>query len=297
MKNLLTVLTLITLAFVFLFGDVSSVSTYGKPNEFGNSSTTTCWIGGDAGNLTCQFNITSQSGYFIGDGSLLSGVATTGGWTDSLSLMLLNNSNFINSTHLIDYYPNSTELNLTYALNSSLSNYDTWAYNQTKVDSVTSNLTLTGTLLGINGANIKTWLDQIYQAIGSYLTSTELNVSYVRHEFINNSYALLGSDTNASSICSGTDEILLSNGTCYQIIGREWINPGDVFDIDDEDIETDLNTYVDIGGDTMTGDLLFGSGNNITLATDGNLSSGSGTITHNSTCWLIKGASITLEVC
>lgn len=34
------------------------------------------------------------------------------------------------------------------------------------------------------------------------------------------------------------------------------INPEDINDIDDEDIESDLNTYVDIGGDTMTGDFL-----------------------------------------
>lgn len=33
------------------------------------------------------------------------------------------------------------------------------------------------------------------------------------------------------------------------------INPADVNDIDDEDIETDLNTYVDIAGDVMTGNL------------------------------------------
>ena len=33
------------------------------------------------------------------------------------------------------------------------------------------------------------------------------------------------------------------------------INPEDVNDIDDEDIETDLNTYVDIAGDTMNGNL------------------------------------------
>ena len=34
-----------------------------------------------------------------------------------------------------------------------------------------------------------------------------------------------------------------------------WINPVNVIDIDKEDIETDLNTFVDIAGDIMTGDL------------------------------------------
>jgi len=33
------------------------------------------------------------------------------------------------------------------------------------------------------------------------------------------------------------------------------INPEDVNDIDKEDIETDLNTFVDVAGDTMTGNL------------------------------------------
>ena len=35
----------------------------------------------------------------------------------------------------------------------------------------------------------------------------------------------------------------------------EWIGPSNIFDVDDADIETDLNTYVDIAGDTMTGNL------------------------------------------
>ena len=35
----------------------------------------------------------------------------------------------------------------------------------------------------------------------------------------------------------------------------EWITPAYVIDIDDEDIESDINTYVDIAGDTMTGNL------------------------------------------
>ena len=39
------------------------------------------------------------------------------------------------------------------------------------------------------------------------------------------------------------------------------INPEDVNDIDKEDIETDLNTFVDIGGDTMTGNLYSIDGN------------------------------------
>jgi hypothetical protein len=33
----------------------------------------------------------------------------------------------------------------------------------------------------------------------------------------------------------------------------EWIMPENIYDVDDEDIESDLNTYVDIAGDEMTG--------------------------------------------
>jgi hypothetical protein len=36
----------------------------------------------------------------------------------------------------------------------------------------------------------------------------------------------------------------------------EWIRPENIFDVDKEDIETDINTFVDIGGDVMTNDLV-----------------------------------------
>lgn len=62
-------------------------------------------------------------------------------------------------------------------------------------------------------------------------------------------------DTNASTECA-TEEVLLGNASCMDIEGNEWINPGEIADVDDADIETDLNTYVDIGGDTMIGDLI-----------------------------------------
>ena len=46
----------------------------------------------------------------------------------------------------------------------------------------------------------------------------------------------------------------------------EWIKPENVFDIDDDDIESDLNTYWDIAGDTGTGAYLFNfSNSNLTM--------------------------------
>jgi len=35
---------------------VMAYSTYGAPSEFGNATTTTCWVGGDDGILNCTGN-------------------------------------------------------------------------------------------------------------------------------------------------------------------------------------------------------------------------------------------------
>ena len=51
-----------------------------------------------------------------------------------------------------------------------------------------------------------------------------------------------------------TTRFVLLNGTSMTS-GSEFIYPEHVADIDDEDVESDLNTYVDIAGDTMTGKL------------------------------------------
>jgi len=51
------------------------------------------------------------------------------------------------------------------------------------------------------------------------------------------------------------------------VSGSEWITPSQVLDIDDADIESDLNTYVDIAGDTMEGNLSMGT-NNINAVAD-----------------------------
>lgn len=53
----------------------------------------------------------------------------------------------------------------------------------------------------------------------------------------------------------------------------DWIKPENILDIDDEDIEGDLNTYVDIAGDNMTGDLKVGPALNykVNLSTTGDV--------------------------
>ncbi len=42
---------------------------------------------------------------------------------------------------------------------------------------------------------------------------------------------------------------------CFQIVGTEWIGPSEIADVDADDVENDENTFVDIGGDAMTGAL------------------------------------------
>ena len=61
---------------------------------------------------------------------------------------------------------------------------------------------------------------------------------------INNSgnYVVNLTDANVTNLRNSTGDI-------------EWIRPANIYDVDDEDIESDLNTYVDIAGDTMTGTL------------------------------------------
>lgn len=66
------------------------------------------------------------------------------------------------------------------------------------------------------------------------------------------------------------------------------INPEDVNDIDDAQIETDLNTYVDIPGDIMTGNLSIGSNN---LTVEGYICGNSTCevyIHYNGTAWIIQ---------
>jgi len=49
---------------------IGAYSTYGAPSEFGNETTTTCYLGGDDGIVNCTGNISTDS-YFIGNGSQL----------------------------------------------------------------------------------------------------------------------------------------------------------------------------------------------------------------------------------
>ncbi len=69
---------------------------------------------------------------------------------------------------------------------------------------------------------------------------------------------------NGSAITSIT-----ANDTAYwggHSTSDEWLTPSQILDVDKEDIETDLNTFWDIGGDTDTGSSVFNFTNaNLTM--------------------------------
>lgn len=237
-----------------------SYSTYGAPTEFGNATNTTCFIGGDSGILNCTGNITGN--YFFGNGSQLSGITT-------ITAQDLDCTDCIGTPEIADVY---LEL-------------------------------VGGTMLGnIKGINISA---NYFFGNGSNLT--DVNASSVDCDNI-----FFSGTQGSASICDGDDAFggggggdgagkwldiglwLVPNATFAQNVNitgdlkiqdsgdfscDSCINPADINDIDDEDIESDLNTYVDIAGDTMTGPLF----------SDSNINT-SGTI--NASVFQISGTSI-----
>ena len=49
------------LIMILIVGLSAAYSKYGAPTEFGNETTTTCWIGGDEGIINCTGNATVQN--------------------------------------------------------------------------------------------------------------------------------------------------------------------------------------------------------------------------------------------
>ena len=76
-------------------------------------------------------------------------------------------------------------------------------------------------------------------------------------------------DQSCANVIYTTDKLgnttLEIEGVSWVNVTRgEWITPEYILDVDDEDIESDLNTYVDIAGDVMTGKLNIDAGLNVT---------------------------------
>jgi len=112
---------------------------------------------------------------------------------------------------------------------------------------VTNPITLNGSSGTINASNI-TVSNAIYAGDWSNVSIIESQISDLAHT----------TDTNASTICSN-DYVLAGNETCVDIFGNEWITPSEIIDVDKEDIETDLNTFLDVGGDEWAGNQTMSS--------------------------------------
>jgi len=159
------------------------------------------------------------------------------------------------------------------------------------------NLTITGHIISIVYTELKSWLDNLYQPIGAYLTSTQLNASYLR------------TITSFSGEVSGTyDNIVIDD---------------DALDDQYYDSESDLtglldDNYADIQwGYNMSQFPWQPNGDNIyykdgkvgigttapthTLNTYGTFNltrtDGKAQVYENATCTIIQGETSTLEIC
>lgn len=142
-----------------------------------------------------------------------------GNYTAGTGMSVLNhvitNLNPYDTLNIVFY--NNSLLNDSYAINTSLEeNFGLYNYNMTKVDDVTSNLTLTGTKLGINGANILTWLRQIFFDEESDLTAL-LDDNYlgvadaINSTDLNNSYAQIDQDETFTKNLTVTQDVVATN--------------------------------------------------------------------------------------
>lgn len=225
---------------IILFDAVYAFSTYGSPSEFGNASDTTCFLGGDFGILNCTGNVTGS--YFHGNGSQLTGITT-------VIAQDLNCNNCLGTPQIADIYLQLTGgtmigniLNTIYNItakrffgngsnltnvNASSVNCDDIYFSGTQgAASICDGDDAFGGGGGGNGAG--KWVD-----IGSWLVPNE---TFAVNVNVTGDLKIQGSGDFTCSAC---------------------INPADINDVDKEDIENDLNTFVDIGGDNMTGDLVI----------------------------------------
>jgi len=109
------------------------------------------------------------------EGLLICGTDATGvggGWTDALTLMLLNNTDFINISHL----------NQTLDVN----NY-----------TAGGNMSISSHVISIDFTELKSWLDNLFQVIGSYVTNTD-NIVFYNTSLLNDSYLRVGQNLTSS---------------------------------------------------------------------------------------------------
>lgn len=105
-------------------------------------------------------------------------------------------------------------------------------------------------------------------------TESESDTNYVSRDTwtdIDNYPSACSSDEAVNTIADTLTCIdTIANATLWAdyAIGGNQIQSADIGDVDDADVETDLNTYVDIAGDTMTGNLTVDSGKDIIIDSD-----------------------------
>ena len=89
-----------------------------------------------------------------------------------------------------------------------------------------------------------------------YSRNDILTSPYLELRFTNRSVARVKLN-NGSSICT-FDSVKTECSSNFSVPNAyDFIGPQQISDVDDEDIEGDLNTYVDVAGDTITGDINF----------------------------------------
>ncbi len=170
-------------------------------------------------------------------------------WKDNGSIINLTR------TRNIDISPQNFTADYLFGSWNGSSNYYTKAevypvgslYNQTHINSI---------------GNFTAW-DKSY----GDLIDEPTQLSNLTDNLGNRGYNCSVSNSCSNIIYLGNTSWILDT-SWTNVTAGEWITPSYVLDIDDEDIESDLNTYVDIAGDTMTGDLNMGgtlnmSGNKI----------------------------------
>jgi len=219
---------------------VRGYSTYGAPTEFGNDTTTTCWVGGDGGIVNCTGDFWSGGNQITSGGALIANVSESDpNWAANFTNMQIDCG--------AGNYSYGIYSNGTWKCRSDM-DVDTNVSTICSLDEVLlGNSTCWSTAIFLSTYN-ETYAGLINNA--SYLST--FNSTYDVWSY---NQTGLG-DTNASTICSGAS-VLLGNSTCFLIIGNEWITPSEIIDVDDADIETDLNTYIDIAGDSDSGSWLF----------------------------------------
>jgi len=226
---------------------VYGYSTYGAPTEFGNLTTTTCWVGGDDGIINCTG--TAKFGSVIAD---VVGTSNSSNYWDSL-----DSPSDINTADLTDDNKFTTTTGDTFSGNVILDDNSGESpkirfFNE--LDNISEIYEQTDGDLYIKAKDG-------FELVGaSYRLTTLTSCDTIDSD--SNGVLSCGTDYFISncSVTNSCNNIIYYENTTWiltsswaNVTAGEWITPSYILDVDDEDIETDLNTYWDIAGDTDSG--------------------------------------------